>query len=138
MALPKILGQIPAARTDEGLLVVAKPVKKIQDGKDTRLIGVIARRQKRAVGNLLAEDFAFQRETFRSACFSSRDFRPRRDREQRKGERGDSDQPRVIHTAAPRRGSAARRATRDRGLPPGLRARRTQPRESRATTARRK
>src|SRR5580658_2307991 len=80
VTLPEIFDQVPASGTDEGLLVVAEAMKKIQDRKDTSFIGVVARRQKRAVGNLLAEDFTFHRETFGAAGVSS-GRRPRCDRE---------------------------------------------------------
>src|SRR5277367_4847849 len=100
--LPKILGQIPAAGTHEGLLVVAKPVQEIQDRIAARDVGIVSRRQERAVGNLLAENFAFQRETFGAAGVSGA-RRPRSDREYRKGKCRDFDKPRIIHTAAPRR-----------------------------------
>src|ERR1700690_612038 len=70
VALPKIFGEIHGARTDEGLFVIAEPVKKIQDRKGASFIGVVAWRQKRAVGNLLAEDFAFQGKTFGTARVS--------------------------------------------------------------------
>ena len=59
MPLPEIFGEIPAARANEGLLVVAKAVQEIQDGIMAIFVGVVAWRQKRAVGNLFAEDFAF-------------------------------------------------------------------------------
>src|SRR6202041_2196590 len=53
VALPKICGEIHAARTDEGLFVIAEPVEKVQNRKYTSFVGVVAWRQNRAIGNLL-------------------------------------------------------------------------------------
>src|ERR1700719_352466 len=58
MLLPQIFDQIPAARMQKHLLVIAEPVKKIEHRIALRLLDVVTRRKQNAVRNGTRENLA--------------------------------------------------------------------------------
>jgi hypothetical protein len=56
--IAEIFNKVPAAGMEEGLLVVAEAVEKIENGEAAGFVGVKAGRQENAIGNGAREDFA--------------------------------------------------------------------------------
>jgi hypothetical protein len=54
----EVFDEVPDARAEEGLLVVAEAVEEIEDGKAARFVGVKAGRKKNAIRNGTRKDFA--------------------------------------------------------------------------------
>src|ERR1700758_3604424 len=73
MLLPQIFNEVPAARMQKHLLVVAEPVKKIKHRIASRLVRVVAGRQQSAIGDTAPENLAFDALAFRTpGCGSLR------------------------------------------------------------------
>jgi len=66
--LAHVFDEIPGAGVDKGLLVVAKAVEEIEDGKQARLVLVEGRRKDDAKGNGARQDFAGESVAFDTAC----------------------------------------------------------------------
>jgi hypothetical protein len=54
----EVFDEVPGARAEEGLLVVAEAVEEIEDGEAARFVGVKAGRKKNAIRNGTRKDFA--------------------------------------------------------------------------------
>src|SRR6202041_612131 len=66
MLFPQIFDQIPAARMQKHLLVVAKPVKKIKHRITPRLLHVVTGRQQGAVSDRTRKNLALDALAFRA------------------------------------------------------------------------
>jgi|ERR1700674_354798 len=99
MPLPEVLDKIEAAGMNEHLLVVAEAVKKIENGIAARLFRVVAGRQKDAVSDGVAEDFAGSGKTF-GADGGAKGLRSGEAAEEQNSR---CDAAEIIHSGGPRR-----------------------------------
>ncbi len=68
LLIPQILNQIPAARVEQGLLILAETVQEIEHGIAARLLRIVAGRQQHAIRTTATcENLARDRTAFRAA-----------------------------------------------------------------------